>query len=320
MVAAGGEARGRYERAEERRRGLGNLASAVDEHGAVEIGDVEDKSFLANAGTVALRVYSPLGEKRPVLPGLVFFHGGGWVAGNLETHDGFCRRLANEGDCRVIAVDYPLAPEHPFPQGLVDGFVAFAHIAGNPENFGIDPTRLGIAGDSAGGTLAAAICRMARDAGGPNIAFQLLICPILDIHQESASRRELADGYFLNRETLLRDLELYCPGWDRADPRLSPVLADDCSGLPPAYIHTAQFDPFCDEGEAYAARLSDAGVTVNGLCHPGMIHYFYCMPRVIPYAQQAARMMGAEIRYAVKRPAEPDRRTQKRIRPAVTRA
>ena len=123
-----------------------------------------------------------------MLPGLVFFHGG-WVAGSLESHDGLCQRLANESGCRVIAVDYRLAPEHAFPHGLADGFAAYAHIACHPRDFGIDPRRLGIGGDSAGGTLAAAICRMARDFGGPAIAFQLLICPILDIFGESAARR-----------------------------------------------------------------------------------------------------------------------------------
>jgi acetyl esterase/lipase len=255
-----------------------------------------------------------------MLPGLVFFHGGGWVAGSLESHDGLCRRLANESGCRVIAVDYRLAPEHPFPYALEDGFAAFCHIAHNPKAFGIDPARLGIAGDSAGGTLAAAICRMARDAGAPAIAFQLLICPILDIHGESAARHELADGYFLDRQTLLRDLELYCMDGDRRDPRLSPLLAEDISGLPPAFIHTGQFDPFGDEGEAYAAKLSDAGVAVHGRVHPGMIHYFYCMPRMIPYAHQALHLMGAEIRYAVNLPEITERRTQNRIRPELIRA
>ena len=238
-----------------------------------------------------LRIYSPLGKPERVLPGIVFFHGGGWVAGSLETHDGFCRRLANESGCRVIAVDYRLAPEHPFPAWPGRWLSPPSSISrAIPKPFGIDPARLGIAGDSAGGTLAAAICRIARDrdVGGPAIAFQLLICPILDIHGESAARRELAEGYFLDRETLRRDLELYCPaGADSSDPRLSPLLAEDFAGLPPAFIHTGQFDPFGDEGEAYAARLSGAGVAVHGRAHPGMIHYFYCMPRMIPYAHQA---------------------------------
>ena len=134
------------------------------------------------------------------------------------------------------------------------------------------------------------------------------------------ARRELADGYFLDRETLLRDLELYCPGADRADPRLSPLLADDLAGLPPAFIHTGQFDPFGDEGEAYAAKLVQAGVAVHGRVHPGMIHYFYCMPRMIPYAQEAIHKMGAEIHYAVQIPRIAERRLQSRMRPELIRA
>ncbi len=320
MLAAAGQARGGYDDAGERRRALNTLAELVDTPGSVEIGGVRDQLFSVSDGAIVLRTYSPLGKPECILPGMVFFHGGGWVAGSLESHDGLCRRLANESGCRIVAVDYRLAPEHPFPHALEDGFAAWRHIARTPKAFGIDPARLGIAGDSAGGTLAAAICRMARDGGGPAIAFQLLICPILDIHGESAARRELADGYFLDRQTLQRDLELYCPGADRDDPRLSPLLADDFSGLPPAFIHTGQFDPFGDEGEAYAARLSDAGVKVHGRVHPGMIHYFYCMARMIPYAHQALHLIGAEIRYAVNLPEMPERRTQNRIRPELIRA
>ncbi len=318
MLAAAGQTRGRYERAEERRRALNSLAELVDPPGSVEVGGVRDELFSVGHGAIVLRIYSPLGKPERVLPGMVFFHGGGWVAGSLESHDGFCRRLANESGCRVIAVDYRLAPERPFPQGLTDAFAAYAHIACHPRDFGIDPMRLGIAGDSAGGTLAAAISRMARDFGGPAIAFQLLVCPILDIHGQSAARRELADGYFLDRETLDRDLELYCANADRSDPRLSPLLAGDFVDLPPTFIHTGQFDPFGDEGEAYAAKLSAAGVEVHGRTHPGMIHYFYCMPRMIPYAHKAAELIGAEIRYAVK--PEPERRAQNRIRPELIRA
>jgi acetyl esterase/lipase len=166
---------------------------------------------------------------------------------------------------------------------------------------------------------------MARDLNrekgdGPAIAFQLLVCPILDIASESAARLELADGYFLDRATLMRDLELYCPGADRGDARLSPLLADDLAGLPPAFLHTGQFDPFGDEGEAYAARLAQAGVPVHGRVHPGMIHYFYCMPRMIPYAQDALHIIGAEIRYAVQLPQIAERRVQSRIRPELIRA
>jgi acetyl esterase/lipase len=318
MLAAAGQSRGRYEDVEERRVALTNLADMVDPPGTVEIGGVRDHLMSVGDGQIVLRIYSPLGPPNRVLPGIVFFHGGGWVAGSLETHDGLCRRLCNETGCRLIAVDYRLAPEHPFPYGLADAVTALKYITGNPKLFGIDPTRLGVAGDSAGGTIAASLCRIARDAGGPGIAFQLLLCPILDVVGEAASRRELSEGYFLDSETLARDLELYLPdGTERSDIRLSPLCAEEFANLPPAYIHTGQFDPFSDEGEAYAQRLGGFGVPVHGRAHPGMIHYFYCMPRMIPYANEALRIIGTEIRHAVALPQE--RRTQRRIRPELIR-
>jgi acetyl esterase len=326
MLAAAGQAKGRYDDVEERRAALTNLADMVDPPGTVEVGGVRDHlmAVKSNGGTdghVTLRTYSPLGQPERVLPGFLFFHGGGWVAGSLDTHDGLCRRLANETGCRVIAVDYRLAPDHPFPFGIADAVAALSHVTRNAKTFGIDPARLGVAGDSAGGTIAALLCRIARDAGGPAIAFQLLLCPILDIHSESSARQELADGYFLDSETLQRDLELYVPeGLDLSDVRLSPLRAEEFSNLPPAHIHTAQFDPFSDEGEAYAQRLGGFGVPVHGRAHPGMIHYFYCMPRMIPYAEEALRIIGTEIRYAVQLPALLDRRSQRRIRPELIRA
>lgn len=320
MLAAAGEVRGRYDDVEERRTALTNLADLVDPPGTIEIGGVRDHLMPVSSGHITLRIYSPLGLPARLLPGILFFHGGGWVAGSLETHDGLCRRLCNETGCRVIAVDYRLAPEHPFPFGLADAVSALAYVSANPKLFGIDPARLGVAGDSAGGTLAATLCRIARDAGGPAIAFQLLLCPILDVHGESAARRELAEGYFLDSETLHRDLELYVPaGIELSDIRLSPLCAEEFAGLPPAFIHTGQFDPFSDEGEEYAQRLGGFGVPVHGRAHPGMIHYFYCMPRMVPYAQEAMRIIGSEIRYAVKLP-QLERRIHRRIRPELIRA
>ncbi len=325
MLAAAGKARGRYEAVEERREALANLANLVDPPGMVEIGGVRDHLLAVHDGHISLRIYSPLGPPARSLPGMLFFHGGGWVAGSLDTHDGLYRRLANETGCRVIAVDYRLAPLHPFPYGLADAWAALNFVVRNPRIFGIDPERVGVAGDSAGATLAAVLCRMARDAGrdnelAPRIAFQLLICPILDVHGESAARRELAEGYFLDSETLKRDLELYVPdGTELTDVRLSPLRAEEFADLPPAFIHTAQFDPFGDEGEAYAQRLGGFGVPVHGRAHTGMIHYFYCMPRMIPYALEAVKIIGSEIRYAVKLPAS-DRRIHRRIRPQLIRA
>jgi acetyl esterase len=320
MLAAAGQSRGRYDDVEERRHALTTLADLVDPPGTTPIGGVRDHLMPVSDGHISLRIYSPLGEPQRVLPGILFFHGGGWVAGSLETHDGLCRRLSNETGCRLIAVDYRLAPQHPFPHGLADALMALSYVTRNPRMFGIDPVRLGVAGDSAGGTIAAVLCRMARDAGGPPVAFQLLICPILDIYGESAARRELSEGYFLDQETLARDLELYVPdGISLSDIRLSPLCAEEFANLPPAYIHTGQFDPFSDEGEAYAQRLGGFGVPVHGRTHPGMIHYFYCMPRMIPYAAEAMRIIGTEIRYAVALP-QKERRAQRRIRPELIRA
>ena len=321
MLAAAGQARGHYDDVAERRAALTNLADMVDPPGSVEIGGVRDHLMPVTDGHITLRTYSPLGVPERILPCMLFFHGGGWVAGSLDTHDGFCRRLANATGCRIIAVDYRLAPEHPFPFGIADAVAALGHITRNARSFGIDPARLGVAGDSAGGTIAAVLCRISRDVAGPPIAFQLLVCPILDVHGESTARQELAEGYFLDSETLRRDLALYVPdGTDLRDVRLSPLRAEEFAGLPPAFIHTAQFDPFSEEGEAYAQRLGGFGVPVHGRVHPGMIHYFYCMPRMIPYAQEAIRIIGTEIRYAVQLPELKERRTQRRIRPELIRA
>ena len=260
---------------EERRAALVNLADLVDPPATVEIGGVRDHLMAVHeshgsAGHITLRIYSPLGEPARVLPGMLFFHGGGWVAGSLETHDGLCRRLSNETGCRVIAVDYRLAPEHPFPAGLADAVAALDHVSRNPRLFGVDPARLGVAGDSAGGTLAGVLCRIARDAGGPRIAFQLLLCPILDVHGESIARGELADGYFLDGETLRRDLELYVPaGVELSDLRLSPLRAEEFAELPPAFIHTG------------AVRSLQR--RRRGLCPaPGRLRTCRCMAAPIP--------------------------------------
>jgi acetyl esterase/lipase len=317
-LAAAGHLHGRYQDAEQRRAALDELADIADPPGLEAIGGARDHLMAVHDGHVSLRVYSPLGEPARVLPAILFFHGGGWVAGNLETHDGLCRRLSNETGCRVVAVDYRLAPEHPFPYGLSDAVAALNHVTRNAATFGVDLKRLGVAGDGAGATLAAVLCRIARDAGSEAIAFQLLLCPILDVRAETQSRRELSA--FLDLATFKRDLELYVPeGCDLADLRLSPLRAEEFARLPPAFIHTAQFDPFSEEGEAYAQRLGGFGVPVHGRCHAGMIHGFYCLPRMIPYAAEAMRIIGTEVRYAVRLPPLPDRRTARRIRPQLVR-
>ena len=282
--------------AAERREALKHLLSFSGRSEAV--GAVEDRTFPGPAGSLALRIYTPASRhSSEALPGLIYFHGGGLVAGSLETHDSICRCLANASECRVLSVDYRLGPESRFPAALEDGCAATQWIAGHARELRLDPARLGICGDSAGATLAAVVCQMQADSGGASLAFQFLLCPIMDFIAESASRRELAHGYLVDRETLEHDLRHYLgPDADAADPRISPLRAPDLRRLPPTIVHTAEFDPLRDEGRAYAERLEAAGVRTLYRCHPGMIHLFYGMRGLIPYAGTAYAQMGADIR------------------------
>jgi acetyl esterase/lipase len=223
------------------------------------------------------------------------------VAGSVATHDSIGRALANSGACRIVSVDYRLAPEHPFPAALDDALAAVTHIGAHAAEFGIDGTRLGICGDSAGGTLAAATAQAAVRIGSPRLALQLLICPILDYSRSTDSKRDLANGYLVDQATLDHDLLHYAPPGttDPANPRISPLRADDVAGLPRALIHTADFDPLRDEGRDYFERLARAGAEVSYTCHPGMIHLFYGLGAVIPYARTAFEQIGGEIRDAL---------------------
>jgi acetyl esterase len=277
-------------------RRLNQLVGAKNE----PIGRVEDRTLAGPAGLLPVRVYTPLGVVDDPLPGLIYFHGGGGVFGSIETHDGLCRMLASASRCRVLSVDYRLAPEHPFPAAFEDSYAAVTQVFEQATAFGLRPNRIAVGGDSAGGALAAAVCQRARQENGPPIALQLLLCPALDIGTESESRRALADGYFLDKATIDWTLKHYCPETlDTADPRLSPLRAADVSCQPPAHVHTAEFDPLLSEGRAYADRLERAGVAVRYTCHPGMIHHFYGMADAIPYARVAIASIGADIREAL---------------------
>jgi len=282
--------------APQRREALRHLLSFSGRSEAV--GAVEDRAIPGPAGALALRIYTPASRhSSEALPGMVYFHGGGLVAGSLETHDSICRCLANASECRVLSVDYRLGPENRFPAALEDGCAATQWIAAHARELLIDPRRLGICGDSAGATLAAVVCQQLAACDGAQLAFQFLLCPIMDFAAESASRRELAQGYLVDRETLEHDLRHYLgPDADAADPRISPLRAQDLGGLPPTIVHTAEFDPLRDEGSAYAERLEAAGVRTLYRCHPGMIHLFYGMRGLIPYAGTAYAQMGADIR------------------------
>jgi acetyl esterase len=283
---------------EERRLGLTELMKLAGPQAAV--GRVEDRTLPGPAGALGIRIYTPLDAGPELLPGLIYFHGGGLVAGTVATHDPIGRALANSGACRVVSVDYRLAPEHPFPAALDDALAAVRHIGAHAAEFGIDGMRLGICGDSAGGTLAAATAQTVARIGSPRLALQLLICPILDYSRSTDSKRDLASGYLVDQATLDHDLLHYAPpGTDPANPRISPLRAEDVAGLPRTLIHTAEFDPLRDEGRDYFDRLARAHTEVSYTCHPGMIHLFYGLGAVIPYARTAFEQIGGEIRAAL---------------------
>jgi acetyl esterase len=281
---------------EERRARLAHLLSFSGVPQAVAA--VDQFEMPGPAGSLAIRAYTPSGaDAGERLPGMVYFHGGGLVAGTLDTHDPICRALSNASHCRVLSVDYRLAPEHPFPAAVADGCAAAEWIAGHAQELCVDPRRIGVAGDSAGATLAAVVCHERTVAAGSELAFQFLLCPITDFAAESDSRRSLGEGYLIDRDTLEHDLKHYLlPGTDRADPRISPLRAVEVGHLPPTVVHTAEFDPLRDEGQVYADRLRQSGVRALYRCHPGMIHLFYGLGGLIPYAGVAFAQMGADIR------------------------
>ena len=284
---------------EERRRGLAELMKLGGPERAVA--RIEDRTLPGPGGPpLGVRIYTPLDARSDRLPGLIYFHGGGLVAGSVATHDSIGRALADSGACRVVSVDYRLAPEHPFPAALDDALAAVSYIGANAAEFGIDGMRLGICGDSAGGTLAAATAQAVARIGAPRLVLQLLICPILDYSRSTDSRRDLASGYLVDQATLDHDLLHYAPpGTDPANPRISPLRADDVAGLPRTLVHTAEFDPLRDEGRDYVERLARAHAEVSYTCHPGMIHLFYGLGAVIPYARTAFEQIGGEIRAAL---------------------
>ncbi len=250
-------------------------------------------------GSVPLRLYRP---SDGTLPALIYFHGGGWVTGDLDTHDVVCRQLAAQAGVVVIAVDYRLAPEHRFPAAVDDCWTATTWVAAHAAELGIDASRLAVGGDSAGGGFAAAMTLMARDAGGPSLAFQLHVYPVTDVSAESASYSRHAEGFLLTGNLMRWYVAQYLRRADDArDWRASPLLAESVSGLPSALVITAALDPLRDEGEAYARRLEDAGVPVDYVCLGGMIHGFLTMGGRIDTANRAISYMSAALRQALTR-------------------
>jgi len=265
-----------------------------------EVAETIDGNLAGPAGAIRYRRYRPLGVDASALPTLIYYHGGGFVIGNIETHDSTCRRLANKSRCQVISIDYRLSPEHPFPAPTDDGVAAFRHIRDNAAAFGADPKRLAVGGDSAGGAIAAVVCQILRDAGEQGPAFQMLIYPATDSSKQSASRVAFAEGYFLTKELMDWFWKAYVPaGTNLADLRLSPLLAKDFKELPPAFVLTAGYDPLRDEGRAYADRLIEAGIKTTYVNYPGTIHGFFSLTRFLSQGlkanDEAAAVMGAHF-------------------------
>jgi len=279
--------------ARERMRSLAALCAAPE-----AVANVENLTIPGPGGKIPLRIYTPRGDGP--FPILVFFHGGGWVVCDLDTHDNLCRSLTNSAHCVVVSVDYRLAPEHKFSAAVEDAYAATKWVANNASRINGDPARIAVGGDSAGGNLATVVAIMARDQKGPGLIYQLLIYPPTDISSANTdSHRDYAEGYFLTKG----DGEWICHHYlnceeDRLNPLASPFLAPDLSGLPPALVITAEFDTLRDDGESYAKRLKKAGVPVKCTRYKGMIHGFMSMDGLLSQARTAIEEASAALREA----------------------
>ena len=261
----------------------------------IPVAKIEETTIPGPAGEIPIRVYWPT-EDGP-LPVLVFYHGGGWVIGNLDTNDRLCRMLSNKALAVVVSVDYRLAPEHRFPAAVDDSYAALEWVSRNAGRLKGDPSRIAVGGGSAGGNLAAAVALMARDRAGPRLAYQVMFYPatnLLDL--TTASHRDFADGYGLTRDHVEFFRSAYLPEIsDRRNPYASPLLAESLEGLPPAIVVTAGFDVLRDEGVAYAERLRAAGVPTRSAHYPHMIHGFVMMDRLFAEAEDAIDEAAAAL-------------------------
>ena len=265
----------------------------------VPIGKVENRKIPGPGGEIPIRIYSPIAAGSDALPAFVFFHGGGFVIGDLDTHDGLCRMLADDAGCRVIAVDYRLAPENKFPAAVDDAFAATSWVEANASELGVDANCIAVGGDSAGGMLSAVVCQMAKEKGKPKLCFQLLLFPGTHLDAKTASRQENREGYFLEGETLDWFFAHYVGSEaDMSDARASPLLAKDFTGLPPAFVMVAGFDPLHDEGVEYANKLKAAGVTVTLADYPDLVHTFIYLQTVLPQAREAMKAAAGALKTA----------------------
>lgn len=273
-------------------KGTAALAGAAE-----PVGEVRDLSIPGPAGDLAARVYRPAGSGP--WPALVYFFGGGWSLGTLDTCDGVCRMLTSQAGCVTVSVGYRLAPEHKFPAAVQDCHAGAAWVASHAPEFGADAARLAVGGDSSGGNLAAAVTLLARERGGPALMHQLLVYPNTDYQAGTASMREINDPHFFNPAAVRWYWSLYLSSpQDGASPLASPLRAADLRGLPDATIITAQYDPLRDEGELYADRLRQAGVDVELGRFTGMMHGFFTMVGVLDGARLAVSYAAGRLREA----------------------
>ena len=275
------------------------LASAPPVEPLLSVKKVEDRRIPGAVDDIPTRLYYPSGD--PPFPVLVYFHGGGWVIGDLDTHHSFCHALAKTSGCLVVSVDYRLAPEHRFPAAVEDAYAATKWVAQNAAVIQADPERLAVGGDSAGGHLAAVAALMARDRNGPRINLQVLIYPITDFNFDTPSYIENGEGFMLTRDLMKWFWHHFIENDRDADhPYVSPLRASTLSDLPEAFIVTAEYDPLRDEGEAYGKRLLEAGVNVRLSRYPGMMHAFIRMTARLDKAKVALDEVAGRLRNVLK--------------------
>ena len=260
-----------------------------------EVAGVENRTIPGPDGPVPVRIYSPKGNGP--FPILLFFHGGGWVVGSLDTHDCACRLLSTGAHCLLVAVDYPLAPENKFPAAIEDAYAALEWVSENGGTLNGDPRNIAVAGDSAGGNIATILCQMSRDRQGPEIKYQILIYPVTDLsstHTESYDKH--GEGYMLTKEGMIYFINHYLDREENKNhPYASPLLAENLSNLPPALIIVAEFDVLRDEGLAYADRLKKAGISVTCLLYDDMIHAFLNLSGVLDRTREAIEDMCGKL-------------------------
>ena len=266
----------------------------------VPVGKIQNFVIPGPSGDIRARLYAPVATGGAALPALVYFHGGGFVMGDLETHDGLCRLIADEGEFVVVAVDYRRAPENKWPAPLDDAFAATRWIFANAPALGIDAGRIAIGGDSAGGHLAACVTQQVKAHGGLSIAFQLLLFPGTEFTTDTGSMNRYAVGYMMDKQTIeWCYAQVLPPDTDRNSAKVSPLRAADFSGLPPAYIMLGGYDPLHDEGLAYARKLKEAGVSVNVADYADMVHCFIYLQSVLPQAHEAVAKAAEAVAKAL---------------------